>query len=83
VSAGHHIFISSHYLSRRAYDFHAQQVSLNKDFLDLADFYSELFDLFPKKSRQNEKPISEWAHELEEHYNMIRDLMGNKFNNPE
>jgi hypothetical protein len=86
ISVDCHISTLSHYLTGRAYDFYTQKVSLNKKSWDLADFYSELFNYcFPinfqmqmcqkwDKSRQNEKNISEWAHELEELYNMIGDL---------
>jgi hypothetical protein len=86
VSTDRHISILSHYLTGRAYDFYTQKVSLNKESWDLANFYSELFNYCFRinfrmqmrrkwdESRQNEKNISEWAHELEELYNMIGDL---------
>ena len=86
VSADQHISILSHYLTGIAYDFYTQKVSLNKESWNLADFYSELVNYcFPinfrmqmrqkwDKSRQNEKSVSEWAHELEELFNMIGDV---------
>lgn len=76
-------FILSYFLEGRAYDFYIQKVSRNEAKWTLERFYSELYNFcFPinftiqlhkklQKLYQNDKSVSEYAHELEELFVMI------------
>jgi hypothetical protein len=79
-------FALSYFLDGKAYDFYIQKVSRNEEDWSLDEFYTELFNFcFPLNYRmqmrkkldrayQNEKSVSEYAHELEELFNMIGSI---------
>jgi hypothetical protein len=79
-------FALSYFLDGKAYDFYVQKVARNEEDWTLEEFYTELFNFcFPLNYRmqmrrkldrayQNEKSVSEYAHELEELFNMIGSI---------
>jgi Zinc knuckle len=80
------IFLLSHYLTDKAYDFYTQKVANNEAYWTLSQFYYELFNYcFPVDYRmqmrktlarcyQNERSVAEYTHELTELFNMIGDV---------
>ena len=86
VKGARRIFLLSHYLTDKAYDFYTQKVSNREDEWTLSLFYDELFNYcFPVDYRmqlrktlarcyQNDKKVAEYTHELNELFNMIGDI---------
>jgi len=86
IKAKRRAFALSYFLDGKAYDFYIQKVSRNEEDWTLNEFYTELFNFcFPLNYRmqmrkkldrayQNEKSVSEYAHELEELFNMIGSI---------
>jgi hypothetical protein len=86
IKAKRRAFALSYFLDGKAYDFYIQKVSRNEEDWTLDEFYTELFNFcFPLNYRmqmrkkldrayQNEKSVSEYAHELEELFNMIGSI---------
>jgi len=86
IRAKRHAFALSYFLDGKAYDFYIQKVSRNEEEWTLDEFYTELFNFcFPLNYRmqmckkldrayQNDKSVSEYAHELEELFNMIGSI---------
>ena len=80
------IFLLSHYLTDKAYDFYTQKVANNEADWTLSQFYDELFNFcFPidyrmqirrnlNRCHQNDKTVTEFVHELTELFNMIGDV---------
>jgi hypothetical protein len=76
IKAKRRAFALSYFLDGKAYDFYIQKVSRNEEDWTLEEFYMELFNFcFPLNYRmqmrrkldqtyQNEKSVSEYAHEL-------------------
>ena len=85
VKGRRRIFLLSHYLTDKAYDFYTQKVANNEADWTLSHFYDELFNFcFPIDYRmqirrnlnhchQNNKTVTEYVHELTELFNMIGD----------
>ena len=75
------IFLLSHYLTDKAYNFYMQKVANNEAQWSLSQFYNELFNYcFPVDYRmqvrkslahchQNDKSVAEYTHELIELFN--------------
>ena len=86
IKAKRRAFALSYFLDGKAYDFYIQKVSRDEENWTLDEFYTELFNFcFPLNYRmqmrkkldrayQNEKSVSEYAHELEELFNMIGSI---------
>ena len=86
VKGQHRIFLLSHYLTDKAYDFYTQKVANNEADWTLSRFYDELFNFcFPidyrmqirrylNRCHQNDKTVTEYVHELTELFNMIGDV---------
>ena len=86
IKAKRRAFALSYFLDGKAYDFYIQKASRNEEDWTLNEFYTELFNFcFPLNYRmqmhkkldqayQNEKSMSEYAHELEELFNMIGSI---------
>ena len=86
VKGERRIFLLSHYLTDKAYDFYTQKVANDEANWSLSQFYDELFNYcFPVDYRmqlrktlarcyQNDKSITEYTHELNELFNMIGDI---------
>ena len=86
VRGSRRIFLLSHYLSKKAYDFYTQRVANHEADWSLSQFYDELFNYcFPVDYRmqirrdlarcyQNDKSVIEYTHELTELFNMIGDI---------
>ena len=86
VKGRRRIFLLSHYLTDKAYDFYTQKVANNEAQWSLSQFYNELFNYcFPVDYRmqvrkalarchQNDKSVAEYTHELIELFNMIGDM---------
>ena len=86
VKGQQRIFLLSHYLTDKAYDFYTQKVANDEANWTLGNFYDELFKYcFPVDYRmqlrrtltqchQNEKTVAEYTHELNELFNMIGDV---------
>jgi hypothetical protein len=87
VKGRRRIFLLSHYLNDKAYDFYTQKVANYEAQWTLSQFYDELFNYcFPVDYRmqirrtlarchQNEKSVTEYTHELTELFNMIGDVL--------
>ncbi|PPR02115.1 hypothetical protein CVT26_008845, partial [Gymnopilus dilepis] len=77
------MFVLSHFLKDKAYQFYIQVVTINEEDWTLDQFFTELFNYcFPvdyrmkmrrklNKTFQNEKTVHAYAYELEELFNMI------------
>ena len=86
VKGRRRIFLLSHYLTDKAYDFYTQKVANNEADWTLSHFYDELFNFcFPidyrmqirrnlNRCHQNDKTVTEYVHELTELFNMIGDV---------
>ena len=86
VKGRRRIFLLSHYLTDKAYDFYTQKVANDEANWTLTQFYEELFNYcFPVDYRmqlrrtlarchQNDKSVAEYTHELSELFNMIGDI---------
>ena len=87
VKGERRIFLLSHYLTDKAYDFYTQKVANDKANWSFSQFYDELFNYcFPvdyqmqlrktlARCYQNDKSITEYTHELNELFNMIGDIL--------
>ena len=77
------VFLLSYYLTGKAYDFYTQKVAIDEERWAVPQFYKALFDYcFPVDYRmqlrktlarchQNDKSVAEYAHELQDLFNMI------------
>ena len=86
VKGRRRIFLLSHYLTNKAYDFYTQKVANDEANWTLTQFYEELFNYcFPVDYRmqlrrtlarchQNDKSVAEYTHELSELFNMIGNI---------
>ena len=81
VKGRRRIFLLSHYLTNKAYNFYMQKVANNEAQWSLSQFYNELFNYcFPVDYRmqvrkslarchQNDKSVAEYTHKLIELFN--------------